>query len=174
VGYLEDEIVMSEKEMMQSPTIDGNPIEYTDDEYTDDDNPVDKKIDAATAPTDLRILGALVRTAFSSEQTLMSWTRTSLSLFTFGFSIAKFFQYLEEQQGGTQLSAGPRRMGIALICVGILALVLAMVEHVHRLRTMREQGLPRISQYLMPFGTALALLSIGIVVLIGVIFDWFI
>ncbi len=123
---------------------------------------------AAKAPMDVRLLGSLVRTAFSSEQTLMSWTRTSVSLFTFGFSISQFFQYLAKQQGGSQLSAGPRRMGIALICVGILALVLAMVEHVHRLRILRSQGLPIISQYLLPLGSAVTLLAIGIVALIFV------
>lgn len=131
-----------------------------------------KKAKSAEAPMDLRLLGALVRTAFSSEQSLMSWTRTSVSLFTFGFSIAQFFHYLQEQQGGTQLSSGPRRLGLALICLGILALVLAMIEHVHRLWKMQEQGLPRISQYLLPFGTALALLAIGIAALMSVYYNW--
>jgi len=144
---------MSEKEKTQSPSTN---------EF--------KK--AAKAPMDLRVLGALVRTAFSSEQSLMSWTRTSVSLFTFGFSIAQFFHYLGEQEGGAQLLAGPRRLGLALIGVGILALVLAMVEHVHRLRTMQEQGLPRISRYLLPLGTAVALLAIGIVALMSVYFNW--
>lgn len=128
--------------------------------------------DTAKAPMDLRLLGALVRTAFSSEQTLMSWTRTSVSLFTFGFSIAKFFQYLAKEQVGGQFSAGPRRVGIALICVGILALALAMVEHVHRLQMLQKQGLPRISQYLLPLGTAVGLLVIGIVAFISIFMNW--
>lgn len=121
---------------------------------------------------DLRLLGALVRTAFSSEQTLMSWMRTSVSLFTFGFSIAQFFHYLGDQQGGAQLSAGPRRLGLALIFLGILALVLAMVEHVYRLRTMQEQGLQRLTQYLLPLGSSAALLVIGILALLSVYFSW--
>jgi putative membrane protein len=150
---LEDLIVMIEKEKPQSPS-------------TDEYKQVTK------GPMDLRLLGALVRTGFSSEQSLMSWTRTSVSLITFGFSIAKFFYYLAEQQGGAQLSAGPRRLGLALIFVGILALVLAMVEHVHRLRVLQEQGLPKISRYLLPLGTALGLLAIGVVALISVYFNW--
>ena len=149
---LEDVIVMSEKENAKSSL-------------------TNESTDVAKAPMDLRLLGALVRTAFSSEQTLMSWTRTSVSLLTFGFSITQFFHYLEQQQGGTQLSTGPRRLGLALICFGNLALVLAMVEHVHRLRTMQEQGLPRISQYLLPLGSAAALLAIGIAALISVLFN---
>ena len=121
---------------------------------------------------DLRLLGALVRTAFSSEQTLMSWMRTSVSLFTFGFSIAQFFHYLGDQQEGAQLSAGPRRLGLSLISLGILALVLAMVEHVHRLRTMQEHGLQRFTQYLLPLGSAVTLLVIGIVAFISIFMNW--
>jgi putative membrane protein len=150
---LEDIIVMNEKEKSQS-------------------TPIKDQAEELKAPKDLRLLGALVRTAFSSEQTLMSWTRTSVSLFTFGFSIAQFFHYLEEQQGGAQLSAGPRRLGLALISLGILALVLAMVEHVHRLRTMQEQGLHRATQYLLPFVSSAVLLAIGILALLSVYFNW--
>jgi putative membrane protein len=150
---LEDIIVMNEKEKSQS-------------------TPAKKQAEEVKAPMDLRLLGALVRTAFSSEQTLMSWMRTSVSLFTFGFSIAQFFNYLGEQQGGAQLPAGPRRLGLALISLGILALVLAIVEHVHRLRTMQEQGLQRTTQYLLPFGSSAVLLAIGILALLSVFFNW--
>jgi putative membrane protein len=123
---------------------------------------------AVEVKKDLRVLTALVRTAFSSEQSLMSWIRTSVSLFTFGFSISQFFYFLEQQKEGIQLSSGPRMMGITLICVGIIVLLFAMVEHVHRLKMMQKKGLPRISQYLLPLGSALALLAIGIAALIVV------
>ena len=84
--------------------------------------------DEAGSPRDLRLPAALVRTALSSEQTLMSWVRTSLSLFTFGFSITQFFHFLALKQEDPEFSAGPRRLGISLICVGILVLVLAVVD----------------------------------------------
>lgn len=135
-------------------------IEKTQSPITNDNT------DAAKVPMDLRLRGALVRTAISSEQTLMSWTRTSVSLLAFGFSIAQFFQYLAKRGGDSQISTGPRRMGIALICVGMLALVLAMVEHVHCLRTLQAQGLPRISHYLLPLGSAVVLFAIGIAALV--------
>jgi putative membrane protein len=138
---------MSEKEKLQSPL---------SNEHTE----------ASTAKMDLRLLASLVRTAFSSEQSLMSWMRTSVSLFMFGFSITQFFHYLEKQQAGIQFPASPRRLGLTLIWVGVLALVLAMFEHVHRLRTLRNQGLPRISRYLLPLGSAAVLLAIGIAALI--------
>jgi len=118
------------------------------------------------------LVGAQVRTALSSEQSLMSWIRTSVSLFTFGFSITQFFYYLEQRQEGAQFSAGPRRLGLALICLGIFALVLGMIEHAQRLRRLREQGLKSPSRYLLPVGSAMVLLAIGIAALISVLLNW--
>ena len=109
---------MSEEETAQSPATEGSS-------------------EARRIPTDLRLVGALVRTAYSSEQTLMSWIRTSLSLSCLGFAIAQFFHYLAKQ-GSIQLSAGPRRLGLVLVFVGILALLLAMIDHVYRIRNMKK------------------------------------
>jgi len=128
--------------------------------------------DAADGPKDLRLAGALVRTVLSSEQTLMSWVRTSVSLFTFGFSIAKFFQYLSLEQENTEFSAGPRRLGISLICVGLLMLVLAMADHARMIRQMRRQGLPADSGSFLPLGSAVALFAMGLVALVSVFLRW--
>jgi putative membrane protein len=135
--------------------------------------PLEKKHnETVKTPKDLRLPAALVRTALSSEQTLMSWIRTSLSLFTFGFSITQFFYYLEKQKEGIQVSAGPRRMGFALVCVGIVVLLAAMVEHVLRLRKMKKQGLPADAASFLPFGSAVALLVIGIAAFVSIIMNW--
>lgn len=132
----------------------------------------DKQTEAAEAPRDLRLPGALVRTVLSSEQTLMAWVRTSVSMFTFGFSIAQFFQYLSLKQEDPVFSTGPRRLGMSLICVGLLMLLLAMADHVRMIRQMRRQGLPADSQSSLPFGSAIALLAIGLVALVSVFFKW--
>jgi len=120
----------------------------------------------------MRVAAAMVRTALSSEQTLMSWIRTSLSLYAFGFSITQFFLYLEQQQASTPLSSGPRRLGLALISLGILALVLAIVEHVVRLKRMTAVGLPSDSRHFLPVGSGLAVLAIGIAALVAVTMKW--
>ena len=130
---------------------------------------IDSNMETMETSKDLRVVAALVRTAFSSEQTLMSWMRTSVSLFTFGFAISQFFQFLGEQHVG-ELAAGPRRLAIVLISVGVLALGTAMAEHVYRLRTLEQQGLPKMKRYLLPLGSATALLIIGSAALIVVIF----
>ena len=108
---------------------------------------------------------ALVRTAFSSERSLLAWMRTSVSLYTFGFSITKFFDYLEQQEAGTQFSEGSQLLGFALVFLGILALVPAIPEHIQRLRKMKNLGLPRVSRFSLPVAATVALLSIGITIL---------
>ena len=118
----------------------------------------------------IRKLGvyALVRTALSSERSLMAWIRTSASLYAFGFSITKFLAYLEKQQEGAGFSAGLHRLGIAIICLGMLGLVLGAVEHVQRLKKMERRGLPRVSLISLPVVATTALLLIGIAVLISI------
>ena len=123
-------------------------------------------------PIDLRLPGALVRTALSSEQTLMSWVRTSLSMISFGFSVTQFFHYLEKQRDGLSLSTGARRLGIALICVGTVSLVFAVLEHIQRIRHLKKEGLPGDAGSLVPLGSAVAMLAIGIVALASVFVNW--
>ena len=115
---------------------------------------------------------ALVRTAFSSERALMAWMRTSVSLYSFGFTITKFVDYLELQGEANQFSEGPRRLGLALICMGILVLVLAAVEHVRRLAKMKQLGLPPVSRFPLPVAVAAALFVIGSVTLMGIACNW--
>jgi putative membrane protein len=115
---------------------------------------------------------ALVRTAFSSERALMAWMRTSVSLYSFGFTITKFVDYLEHHGEGSQLSEGPRRLGLALICMGILVLVLAVAEHLRRLAKMTRLGLPPISRFPLPVAAAAVLFVIGTATLIGIAYNW--
>ncbi len=121
---------------------------------------------------DLRLQGALVRTALSAEQTLMSWIRSALSMFTFGFSIVQFFHYLAGQSQSTEVSNGPRRLGIALIGVGVLVLFMAVAEYIGRLRRLRDQGLPADSTSFLPLGSAVGVFAIGIAALVSVFLRW--
>lgn len=115
---------------------------------------------------------AVVRTAFSAERAVLAWMRTSVSFYTFGFSITKFMDYLEQRQEGIQFSDGPRLLGVILICVGILSLVLAVIQHVRRIRRAKELGLPTISRFSLPTSAAVALLAIGITSLIAIALHW--
>jgi uncharacterized membrane protein YidH (DUF202 family) len=117
---------------------------------------------------DLELL-AMVRTKFSSERSLLAWMRTSVSLFTFGFTIIQFVDYLGKRQKDVQFLEEPYWLGLILICVGILVLVPAAVQHVRRFRRAKELGMPTISGFSLPIGVATALFVIGIVTLIGIV-----
>jgi putative membrane protein len=68
---------------------------------------------------------AIDRTRLAHERTLMAWVRTATSLISFGFTIYKFFQYLQEQQDPLRVRAfGPRQYATLMIVIGLLALVL--------------------------------------------------
>ena len=120
---------------------------------------------------DLIVKSALVRTQLAAENTLLAWIRTSVSLYGFGFSITKFFAFLAQQQDIPKLSGGARRLGLALVCVGILALVFAIVEHIKVSRKLKELGLP-ITRLSLPVYTAAILLAIGIITLVSVSSGW--
>ena len=131
--------------------------------------------EAAEILRELEIL-AIVRTRFSSERSLLASIRTSVSLFTFGFSIIKFFNYLENQQAGTQFSEGPYLLGLALICLGILSLVPAVIQHAGRLKRAKELGIPIgmqiITRFSLPISATVALLVIGFTTFIGILLNW--
>jgi putative membrane protein len=76
---------------------------------------------------------AVERTRLAHERTLMAWVRTSTSLISFGFTIYKFFQYQGSPVAG---ALNPRRFGMAMILIGLFALVLATMQHRRDLRIM--------------------------------------
>ena len=98
----------------------------------------------------------------------MSWVRTSVSLYTVGFSLTKYFDFLGHQKEGTQFWAGPRGLGFGLMCLGILAQVLAVLEHRKRFRKMKQLGLPTVSRFSLPISASVALLAVGVTTLIGI------
>ena len=69
------------------------------------------------------------RTLLAYDRTMLSWIRTAIALITFGFSIHQFSR-LESK--GTLVGygfIGPHEFGMSMIVVGLLALLLATLEH---------------------------------------------
>jgi uncharacterized membrane protein YidH (DUF202 family) len=120
------------------------------------------------------------RTRMSADRTLMSVIRTSLSLIGFGFTIFQFFEKLKDA-GTLGHAAAPRNFGTTLVALGILMLVVGIIYHVQfmlglrRVRhAMQEDGLIHAESVFPPsftLVTAVALLLIGIVAIVSMVFQ---
>src|SRR5262245_19385432 len=84
---------------------------------------------------------ALTRTRLAYERTQMAWIRTATSLISFGFTIYKFFQYLRESNPNpVHHLVGPRDFAIAMIAIGVAALLVTNLEHRKQLRALAGSG----------------------------------
>ena len=81
---------------------------------------------------------ALDRTRMASERTLMAWVRTALSMISFGFTIYKFLQVIQEQDRLHVLrSQAPRDVGLTLTGIGTFAVIIACVQHWKYIKKLR-------------------------------------
>ena len=93
---------------------------------------------SAVAPLDATQLAA-ERTRLAHERTLMAWIRTATSLISFGFTIYKFFQFLREQNAAAHPEhlIGSHGFALLMIIIGLVALLLATVQHRRDMQTLR-------------------------------------
>ena len=99
----------------------------------------------------------------------MAWVRTSTSLISFGFTIYKFFQYLQERQASPREGViGPRQYGTLMIVIGIVALGFATYQHRRDMKALRAQH-PEVPYSLATILAGLISL-LGVVALIAVVF----
>jgi putative membrane protein len=119
---------------------------------------------SATKP-DPRVQLAFERTFLAYERTRIAWVRTALALISFGFVIAKFFQYLREKQGETATVMTPRAVGLIMITIGLVGLILASWQERRAVKALRERcpELPRPVSGVM----AVLIMLFGVLALIG-------
>ena len=91
---------------------------------------------------------------------MMAWLRTAIAMITFGFTLFKAVQYAR-QLGlkRTEGVLGPGAFALIMIVLGLLALILATIQHIRHARTLRQLDaeLPVFS-----VATLLALLFAGV------------
>ena len=81
---------------------------------------------------------ALDRTRMAAERTLMAWVRTALSMVSFGFTIYKFLQVLQEQSTlPVMRPQTPRDVGLTLTGIGTFAVAIACVQHWKYIKKLR-------------------------------------
>ena len=72
---------------------------------------------------------AMERTVMAYERTLMAWVRTAVSLISFGFTIYKFLGDMDKNPTASHRILTPRIIGMIMISFGLLALLLAQIQH---------------------------------------------
>lgn len=115
---------------------------------------------------------ALERSFLAFERTLMAWLRTSLSMIGFGFTLAKFFQYLAEQRGGQVVGSFGRTwasdtVGMTMITIGTVSLVLAVIQHHRRVIALRELGL--VPQWNLAYWIAGLVAALGVFAFVALV-----
>ena len=111
---------------------------------------------------------AYERTFLAHENTQMGWLRTALSLISFGFAIAKFFESLREKQGVQATLLSPQAVGILMIAIGVVSLTLASLQHLRAVKRLRARcsDLPNSSAGVMgALVCALGLLALVVAIL---------
>ena len=82
---------------------------------------------------------ALDRTRLSYDRNMLAWVRTAIALITFGFSIQQFFRIAKPSASEGKGLITPHEFGMAMIIIGLLALLLAALQHRSNLAALRAQ-----------------------------------
>ncbi len=115
---------------------------------------------------------AVDRTRLAYERTLMAWVRTATSLISFGFTIYKFFEFLR-QEGAAERPPhwlGVRHFALLMIVIGLLALVIATIEHRKSMQALRAEYAEAKVPYSLAAIMAALIGALGILGLASVIF----
>ena len=115
---------------------------------------------------------ALQRTSMASERTFMAWTRTALSLISFGFAIPKVAE-ATEQARHILGQWSPRAFGITMVALGEFVLAVSALEHWKQLRKMREENLAQFPSGRLSYIVASVLSVLGALALANLIFNAF-
>ncbi len=106
------------------------------------------------------------RVLFSADRTLLAWTRTSLTLMGFGFLIERFSLFLSVLTQGPKFRHTPHGVsfwvGIVYIFLGTMVAILANVQHMRILKTIRPIEIPTGYWLKLPLLTNFALAALGI------------
>jgi putative membrane protein len=113
---------------------------------------------------------AMDRTLMAADRSLMAWVRTGLSMISFGFTIYKILEGMQEEGHRFRLDM-PRNVGLFLSGVGTIAMVMGTIEFWIRLKALRKERSYRIAQPSLVM--ALVMSSAGLFIFIGIVLRLF-
>ena len=88
-----------------------------------EDEAVDPEKHSSNELAEDRTRLAAVRTRMAADRTLMGWVRTGMSMITFGFTLYKVLQSLQDDGMALRTDQTPRNLGLFLVAVGTLSMI---------------------------------------------------
>lgn len=110
------------------------------------------------------------RTYFAAERTFLAWIRTGLGLMGVGFALARFGLFLREfqarQQPSPQHSGVSVYSGVALVALGVIVNIAAVIHHIRTVKELRTGAWQpgRIAKDAVILALLLAAIGIGVAV----------
>ena len=92
---------------------------------------------------------------------MLAWIRTATSLITFGFGVSKLSNLVWPGSENQGYIIGPNTFGLILVCIGLVSLLLAVVEH--------RQGIRELGAQYEGKSRSLAVLVAGLIGVLGVV-----
>lgn len=99
---------------------------------------------------------AAFRTSLALDRTTLAWIRTALTFETFGLGMIGFFRSINQathNERSERLHQFAIHIGMALVVIGMAALLLSAVQHLRALRRLRAGEPPPLP--LLPLSVAM-------------------
>ena len=112
------------------------------------------------------------RNRAAADRTLMAWIRTALAMIGFGFGVGKLYEALEKAnpKGVSDPLNSALIVGEALIALGVLGLLAAVIQHWQMLKQIEEEQFIYRPPRALPMIVSMLLLFIGVFAFVSILF----
>ena len=111
------------------------------------------------------------RNRAAADRTLMAWIRTALAMIGFGFGVGKLYEAFEKANPDrvTDTLHSAYIVGEALIALGVLGLLAAVIQHSKTLKKIEDEQYIYRAPRALPMIVATLLLLIGVFAFVSIL-----